>query len=104
MPCARIQTCEWRKRKVGEGYPDEKQLEEVSPWDLKQGPVLDGRSVVRLLWNLWQVGWFSAMGVTPHREDGDRTVEEIMIATGEVVNLNINEYVHVEATTEWSEI
>ena len=92
MPCARIQTREWSKRKVGEGYLDET---EMPPWS-HEGPVLDGRSTMKMIWNLYWNGFLKAMGVAPHREEGDRTVESLMEASGDVVNLQIPEYVHVK--------
>lgn len=90
-PIARIQTREWSARKVGPGYADESKMPPFSG----EGPVLDGRSTVGLLWGLWNSGFLGAMGVTPHREEGDRTIEDIMDASGDVINLKIPEYTHL---------
>jgi hypothetical protein len=89
LPLVRVQTNGWSARRVGDGYPDETQMPAF------EGPVVDGRSVVKMLWRVWTVGFLAAMGVVPHREDGDRTVEGIMGDTGDVVDLNIPENTHV---------
>ena len=91
-PRARIQTKEWSARKVGAGYDDETKMPHYSG----SGPTLDGRSVVGLLWNLKSVGFLDAMSVKPHREEGDRTIEAIMAATGAAVAVGVAENMHVD--------
>lgn len=95
-PVIRIQTKEWSARKVGEGYTDEKNM---PPFGRGKEYVLDGRSLVSMLWNLRSVGFFTATGTKPYREKGDRTLEGLMETMGELVVVDIPEYTHITTET-----
>jgi hypothetical protein len=71
-------------------YPDDTQL----PPYTGAGPVLDGRSLVKTLYNLWSQGFLAALKVQPYREEGDTTVEALM-EKAPAVSLDIPEYTHV---------
>jgi hypothetical protein len=76
LPVVRIQTREWSARKVGEGYPDESNMPKFTGQG--QAPSLDGRSFTSVVWQLWRRNFLKALGVAPHREEGDRTIEQLM--------------------------
>ena len=92
----RIQTREWVKRKVGDGYQTE---EDIPAFAGGEDKVFDGRSLVAILWGLYRNNFFKALSTTPYREDRDQTVESLIEGLGPVVNLGVNEYTHITADT-----
>lgn len=82
VPCrARIQTQAWAPN-----------INALPPFK-GQGPIVTGRHIIPMLWWLISTGFIFKMYTKPDREDGDRSIEEIMGSSP--IILGIKEYEHI---------
>ena len=85
-PCrARLQTQDWSKAKAG--------IDEALPPLPPTAFAVDGGSVFALAWALVRTGWLNTMLTVPHRQPGDRRIEDLLGPSPTVIGVQPYEHV-----------